>query len=83
MPLTSKQQKTFMKWLKDHSIPSVCPVCGANGPWHVHDGMIGVLDIDLKRKQASPASMGYFALSCQNCWNTRFFAAPAILKGKT
>ena len=79
MPLTDKQKKAFTTWLQDHQVAQSCPSCGATGPWNIHDGLLGALELDLKQKKAAPSSVGFFAISCKTCWNTRLFNAPAIL----
>ena len=79
MPLTSAQKKTFMKWLKEHDVPSVCPTCGMTGEWNLYDGIVGTLDLDLKSQKASPSSLGFLVLTCKHCMHSRFFAAGPIL----
>jgi hypothetical protein len=79
MPLNDRQKKAFTAWLKDRNVSAVCPACGAQGSWQLHDGVLGVLDLDFEKKKASPSGAGFLALTCKQCGNTRFFAAPLIL----
>jgi hypothetical protein len=78
VPLNDKQKKAFADWLKGHEVSGVCPACGEQGSWQLHDGILGALDLDLERKKASPSGAGFLALICKRCGNTRFFAAPLI-----
>ena len=79
MPLTNKQKKAFTNWLSNQDVSKTCPTCGAQGPWNIHDGILGALELDLKAQKASPSSLGFFVLSCKTCWHTRLFAASPIL----
>jgi hypothetical protein len=79
MPLTSTQKKAFTDWLKDRRVSAVCPACGEQGSWHLHDGILGALELDLAKKKAAPSGAGFLALICKQCGLTRFFAAPLVL----
>lgn len=83
MPLTNSQKKAFRRWLKKHDIARLCEMCGSTDQWNVHDGLLGALELDLENQKASASKMGFFALSCRNCWHTRFFSAAPILGEKS
>ncbi len=79
MPISGRQKKQFQTWLSEHDVSTTCPTCGSDGGWNLHDEFFGGLDLDLKKKKASPSSLGCFALVCKHCQNIRFFAAAPIL----
>ncbi|MFC2078795.1 hypothetical protein ACFLSZ_02325 [Candidatus Bipolaricaulota bacterium] len=79
MPLTLEQKNAFMKWLKDHDVPSMCPTCGMTKEWNLYDGILGALELDLEEQKAKPSSMGFLVLSCKHCMHSRLFAAGPIL----
>ena len=79
MPLSSKQKKQFMQWLKEHNVSSTCPACGSTEGWGVHDSIITGLDVDLKKKKAAPSQAGFFMMVCKNCMHVMFFAAAPIV----
>jgi len=79
MPITERQKNSIRQWMQDHNVQMTCPACGSEAGWHLHESILGGLDLDLKRKQASPSSFGCFALVCKHCQHTRLFAAAPIL----
>ena len=69
--------------MQEHGVRSVCPACGSESGWNVHESVLGGLDLDLKKKQPRPSSFGCFALVCKHCQHTMLFAAAPILGKQT
>jgi hypothetical protein len=82
MPISGRQKKQLQKWMTEHNVSTTCSACGSDSGWNLHDNIFGGLDLDLKKKQASPSSLGCFALVCKNCQHVMLFAAAPILGNK-
>jgi len=79
VPISNREKKKLAQWMQDHDVRRTCPACGTEGRWGLHESLIGGLDLDLKKKTASPSSAGFFAMVCQHCQHTMLFAAAPIL----
>lgn len=79
MPLSSKHKKALGKWMDAHGVTKTCEACGSNSGWNLHESLVAGLELDLKKKKASPSSAGFFVLVCKNCQFVRLFAAAPIL----
>jgi len=81
--ITDRQKQVLTEWIKGHNVRSVCPTCGSEAGWQLHDSIISGLDLDLEKKKAEPSKAGFFALACKNCRYVVFFAAAPILGDAT
>lgn len=81
--LTKEQNQIFRAWFKERGITGICPACGKNAGWDLHDEILSGFVMDVDKKDIRQQSLtGFVPLACKNCLFTMFFPVAPIL-GRT